>query len=373
MHIAQVNFPPAPMGFAPAQIFERWPTLADVAEAVAGAGSQVTVIQAAAYTQRMTRNGVSYCFIDVAATPEDRSRYVAALLAEIEADVVHLHGLEFAREAFALSQHLPQLPILLQDHANRPPRRWRRPWWRRWYAAASAVAFTSAELAQPFLAANLFPARMPLFSIPESSCRFTPGDRWRAREETGLYGEPGVLWVGHLSMEKGILTVLDGISRAVPKLPDLHLWCAFASAPLRDAVQQRIARDPHLAGRVHLLGNLMHAHIERLMQAADLFVAGSLGESTGYALLEALACGVAPVVTDIPAFRALTDGGRIGRLWPTGDAELLAEMVVRSAATRPSVQQVRTHFDTALSFAALGHRWSDAYRHVHETRRRGMQ
>jgi hypothetical protein len=47
VHVAQINFLPVPAGLASADVFEQWPTLADVAEAVASAGTRVSVIQLA--------------------------------------------------------------------------------------------------------------------------------------------------------------------------------------------------------------------------------------------------------------------------------------------------------------------------------------
>jgi glycosyltransferase involved in cell wall biosynthesis len=274
---------------------------------------------------------------------------------------LHAHGLGFAEDASAMARCLPQLPMLCQDHADRVPRRWRRPRWRRWHAATAGAAFTAPELARPFTRAGLFGPLTRLFAIPESSSRFTPGSRADARAETGLHGDPCVLWVGHLSEGKDPLTVLDGVARAVQRLPGLQLWCAFGNAPLLDEVQARIARDPQLEGRVHLLGKVVHARVEALMRSADLFVSGSRAESCGYALLEALACGVAPVVTDIPAFRALTGNGRVGHLWPCGDAARLAEALVSTVLGPSSPARVRAHFDATLSFAALGRQWADAY------------
>src|SRR3546814_18904766 len=101
--------------------------------------------------------------------------------------------------------------------------------------------------------------------------------------------------------------VRDGVQRT-----ELRLWCGFGSAPLIGEVQDLSRARPKLAGRVHLLGKVPQAHVEALMRAADLFVSGSRAEGCGYSLLEALACGATPVVTDIPAFRALT-GDEIGR------------------------------------------------------------
>jgi glycosyltransferase involved in cell wall biosynthesis len=182
-----------------------------------------------------------------------------------------------------------------------------------------------------------------------------------------------MVWVGHLSSGKDPLTLLDGIARAVEHLPDLQLWCAFGSAPLLAEVRQRIERDPRLAGRVHLLGKVPHARIERLMRSADLFVSASLAESCGYALLEAMACGAVPVVTDIPSFRALTDEGRVGSLWPCGDSVRLAEALVRVSRDRPSPAQVRAHFDHTLSFEAVGRQWAHAYAQVHDGTHRSIR
>ncbi|TPG11394.1 glycosyltransferase [Rhodanobacter glycinis] len=372
LHVAQLNFLPAPEDLAPSQVLEQWHSLVDIAEVVASSGTRVSVIQAAAREDLITRNGIDYHFIDIRGleVAKNRGRRFASLLADIKADVLHAHGLGFVEEASAVSQRLPQLPIVIQDHADRPPRWWRRPQWRRWYAAISGVAFTAPELARPFTRAALFGPHTRLFAIPESSSRFTMGSRADARAQTGLRGDPCVLWVGHLNPGKDPLTVLDGVARAAMRLPGLQLWCAFGSAPLLDEVQARIARDPRLAGRVHLLGKVTHAHVETLMRAADLFVAGSLAESCGYAVLEALACGVTPVVTDIPSFRALIGGSRVGHLWPCGDAAQLAQALVDAAASRPSPAQVRAHFDATLSFAAVGRRWADAYAQIHDDRRR---
>src|SRR3546814_3078419 len=78
-------------------------------------------------------------FVDVAGSRDapERSRRFAALLSGIGADVLHVHGLAFAGDAFAVSRRLPRMPILCQDHADRPPRWWRRRPWKRWYAARS--------------------------------------------------------------------------------------------------------------------------------------------------------------------------------------------------------------------------------------------
>ncbi|MEI7036687.1 glycosyltransferase family 4 protein [Fulvimonas yonginensis] len=362
-HVAQIGFLPAPADWTGAQVLERWPSLADIAEAAAAGGTRVSVVQAAARAERLSRHGVDYHFVDVrGARRRERGRRIAGLLAALGVDLLHVHGLGFPEEAAAVARCLPQLPMLLQDHADRPPRRWWRRWqWRHRYRAAAGAAFTAPELAWPFTSRRLLGAGTRLFAIPESSSRFRPGDRTRARAATGVYGDPAVLCVGHLQAGKDPLTALDGVALAARRLPGLQLWWAFGTAPLLAQVQARIARDPWLAGRVHLLGRVPHARIETLLQAADLFVSSSLGESCGYAALEAMACGTAPVLSDIPAFRALTGDGRVGQLWRRGDPPALADALVAAAVVRTPAAQVRAHFDATLSLDAVGRRWRQAY------------
>ncbi|WP_233842871.1 glycosyltransferase family 4 protein [Dyella sp. 2HG41-7] len=370
LHIAQVNFFPAPSDLALAEVLEQWPSLGDIAEAVASAGMRVSVIQAGASSERLTRDGINYHLVDVRSseTAAEKGHRLAEYINEIEPDVLHVHGLGFAEEASAVSRYLPELPIVLQDHADRPSPWWQRNQWRSWYSCASAVAFTAPDLARPFTRAGMFKAQTSVFAIPESSSRFTPGSRALARAETGLYGDPCVLWVGHLNVGKDPLVVLDGVARAATRMPGMRLWCAFGSGALLDRVQRRIDRDPQLQGRVHLLGKVNHARVESLMRAADVFVSASRSESCGYALLEAMACGLPPVVTDIPSFRALTGNGRIGRLWPRGDAEKLSEALISVTRNRPTCKQIRAHFDASLSFAAVGRQWAQAYAQVLESR-----
>lgn len=367
MHVAQINFLAPPRDQDHAETLERWHSLVDIAEIAASGGLRVSVVQAAWRNDCIHRNGIDYHFVDLGGAGANRRAHrIARKLAEVHADLLHAHGLDCAGQALAVARRFPALPVLCQDHANQPPRRWRRRPWRRWFARVDAVTFTAAEQARPFVESGIFTPPLRVLTIAESSSRFSPGAQQPARAETGLHGDPCVLWIGHLAGGKDPLAVLEGVARAAAALPDLQLWCAYGSAPLIDAVRERVRGDPRLAQRVHLLGQVAHPRIQTLLRAADLFVSGSHAESTGYALLEALACGTPPVVTDIPAFRALTGHGRIGWLWPAADTARLAQALVEAATERPSRNAVRAHFEAELSFPALGRRWAQACTQVRE-------
>jgi len=364
LHVAHLGFFNDPMERAPQELLRAWPTLVDVAEAACGAGVRVSVVQASVHRAALEHHGVHYHFLPFAAGPRRGDMApLARLLRELAPDVLHVHGLDFCREVLTLAALVPELPLVLQDHASGPPRIWRRPLWRRAFARARGIAFCAAAQATPFARAGLLGPDTRIYAIPESTSRFSPGDRREARRSTGIDGEPALLWVGHLDANKDPLTVLDAVSAAVRTLPQLKLWCCFGVAPLRDRVERRIAGDERLRGRVRLLGQVPHTHIEPLMRAADLFVLGSHREGSGYALLEALACALPPVVTDIPSFRALTGAGAVGRLWPCDDAPALA-MALQAAARdtgSDARRAVRAHFEQELSSAALGRKLAAMY------------
>src|SRR5262245_48975059 len=122
MHVAQISFYVDPEGHEPGQLLDAWHSLGDIAQAVASQGARVTVIQASRVAGRIERDDVVFHFV----APRDGALAHApsfrALLNEAGADVIHVHGLNFARDVIALRAHAPRTPVLLQDHANRVPR-----------------------------------------------------------------------------------------------------------------------------------------------------------------------------------------------------------------------------------------------------------
>ena len=375
LHVVQISFFSDPEERSPAELLDAWSTLVDVSEAVFRAKIRVSVVQACTHSEHLERNGVDYYFLPFGAMlPASRAQNtLSELLRELAPDVLHVHGLNFPRDVLSLKTLAPGVPIILQDHASQPPRPWRRAAWRRSIAAAAGIAFCSLEQARPFATAGLLHQDTHVYQIPESTSRFTPGDKEQARRTLEVSGNPLVLWVGHLDENKDPLTVLDGISKSAQAFPDLQLWCCFGAAPLLRAVRNRIAADPALGPRVHLLGRVPHERVEHLMRAADIFALGSHREGSGYSLIEALACGLLPVVTDIPSFRSLTAAGTVGKLWPCGDSHAFCEALRFGVAqVGPGMRAtVRTHFERELSFEALGSKLATMYADVVGRKRGG--
>lgn len=364
LRIAQLNCVPDPQRRDPEALLAAWPTLPAVAEAVAGAGADVTVVQASHIGTRFTRRGVRYHFIPVAGGRALAPWHLRGAVRETAPDIVHINGLDFPLHVRLLSTLAP--PVLIQDHASRVARL-RLGQLRRWgHARAAAALFTAEAQAKPFLAARQLSSRTPIFAVPESSSGFEPGDRAEARARTGVRGDPAILWIGRLDANKDPLTAIEAFRLARKRLPAAELWCVHGTDRLLPELERRLADDPALARHVHLLGRVPHGQVEQLCRACDLLLATSHCEGSGYALIEALACGLPPVASDIAPFRALVGDLAESRFASPGDAPAFAERLV-SLARQPDGQSriaVRRHFDTHLAFPVIGRRLLGIYETV---------
>jgi glycosyltransferase involved in cell wall biosynthesis len=228
----------------------------------------------------------------------------------------------------------------VQDHGTVPPTGWRARAWRWAYRSLAGVAFTSREQVTPWKRAKILRADLPVFEVLESSTDFAPGDREAARGAMNMFGDPCLLWTGRLNANKDPMTMLAAVERAARTLPGLRLWCCFGEAPLLDAVKHRIARSA---------------------SAADFYLQTSHREGSGFSLLEALACGVTPLVTDIPATRQII--GDVGTLTPLSDGRSLGDAIVAGAARDPPMlrRAARARFDEALTFDVIGRQLRGAY------------
>jgi len=80
------------------------------------------------------------------------------------------------------------------------------------------------------------------------------------------------------------------------------------------------------------LGWLSQPQLDAQLRAAHLYVSTSTSDSTSVSLLEAMAAGCFPIVSDIPANREWIASEAHGLLFPCGDDAALAACIVRAAA-----------------------------------------
>lgn len=380
LHIVQVNAAYDPDAATGDALLDRYSTLTEWSAALQRAGAQITVIQRFRADARVERDGVSYELVGDRMPPwlstSDAPAALVSAIARCAADVIHVNGLIFPGLVAAIRKQVgPRPVIVVQHHGGEFPVRgsgpigaWRRKRWRDGLRAADAVSFTAADQATPWREAGVLGGQHVL-AIVEASTTLRSVPRERARAAVGVSGEPLILWVGRLTRNKDPLTVLAGLEQALPHLPGATLVLVFGSNDLLDEVNARLRASPVLREHVTLAGHVPHEEMPNYYSAADVFISGSHAEGSGYALIEALAAGVVPVVTDIPPFRVIA--GDCGARWQAGDAAACATAL--RAVCAGDLDHARTlsaqHFERALGWDSIGSQTLAAYRRLHDQKR----
>jgi len=153
-------------------------------------------------------------------------------------------------------------------------------------------------------------------------------DRTRARADLEIPDRAIVVTtVGRLTAIKQHGLFLDMASRLGSR-SDRFVFLIVGDGELRDDLERR-AGELGLASSVRFLG--WRGDLDRVYGATDVFALTSRNEGTPVALIEAMAAEVASVSTDVGGVRDVITGPGIGLLVPFGDADMLAEAVMRFA------------------------------------------
>jgi glycosyltransferase involved in cell wall biosynthesis len=304
-----------------------------------------------------------------------------AILEEERPDLVHVHSVY---NYGAVRACLDRLPVLLHGHDYRylcpassffhrrsrtvcartagpgcftttiarhcmsPRPRYALDYYRRvkWFARESdrfaGVIAPSEAARERFLAAGFAPGQvttLPYFCPLEA-----------AAEPRPLPARPLVLFIGRIRPNKGVDIFLDAFTRLPTDVRALMVGDFTADS--RQALQQQ-ARALGCADRIELSGWVDRESIRGVFERATVFAFPSLWpETLGIVGIEALACGVPVVASDIGGVREWLRPGETGLLVPPKDPvalaagleELLSDLPRNLAMGRSGIALVRERF-----------------------------
>lgn len=271
-------------------------------------------------------------------------------LRRIDPDVIHIQN--FAQFAPPLRRAFPRAAIVLHMHCDWLAELPQRATARR-LAAVDTVIGCSAHVAEA--AARRFGPQGPRFTVVPNGAPPPPAPRPDRERQ-----DKRVVFVGRVSPEKGIHTLLSAWSRVIEAHPSAHLDVIgpMAVTPREflvdlstDAEVRGLARfyppgvsaadayrvalqaliPPALARSVSFIGHEPHPQvIERIAQASVL-TNPSLSEAFGMSLVEALSVGTPVVATRVGGMTDIlqaTEGGLlIGKNDPGALAQALTALL----------------------------------------------
>jgi len=158
--------------------------------------------------------------------------------------------------------------------------------------------------------------------------RFQPVARAAARARFGLPDSAKVLIsVGGLVERKGMHRVIEVLPALLTHHPDLHYLIVGGASPEGDNRTELTAQVARLglSNRVHFLGSLPPDELKWPLSAADVFVLATRNEGWANVFLEAMACGLPVISTDVGGNAEVVCREELGSIVPFGDSAALQQ------------------------------------------------
>jgi glycosyltransferase involved in cell wall biosynthesis len=156
-----------------------------------------------------------------------------------------------------------------------------------------------------------------------------PGEAAAWRRQYGIPLDACVtVYVGRLSSEKGLISLMRGFDQTARNSPDAMLLLV-GDGPQRAELEALAAQFQLGADRIRFVGRVPIGEVPFWLRCSDIFALTSPNEGFSCALLEAMASGLASVVSDIPANRQLVDPGIQGLTVPFDDESSIAEALLQ--------------------------------------------
>ena len=150
----------------------------------------------------------------------------------------------------------------------------------------------------------------------------------RRREERPNHESCTILSNRNLLPLYNISLLIRAVREVVKEEPLTKFFIAGDGSDRKNLEKQ--AEDLNLGCSVQFLGRIPHEMMPDLLSKADIYVSTSLYDGTSVSLLEALAAGAFPVVTDIPSNREWIRDGENGFLVPIDEERYLARKILEA-------------------------------------------
>lgn len=253
------------------------------------------------------------------------------IIGRVKPDLIHAGPIQTCGLLAALTGFQPLLLMswgfdLMQDDERSPL--WQ---WATRYALRHATVFTSdcEATRRKALAYGVAENRTLVFPWGVDLGQFSPRRRPPRRQR-----RPPLILLCNRSWEPryGMEVLAAAFAKAARGRPDLSLILLGGGS--QSTRLRQILIDGGVEPRVTFAGQIPQEEMPRYYGMADLFVSPSHVDGSSVSLMEAMACGLPCLVSDIPANREWVSEGVNGWLFPDGDAEALAALILRLAEER---------------------------------------
>jgi glycosyltransferase involved in cell wall biosynthesis len=155
--------------------------------------------------------------------------------------------------------------------------------------------------------------------------RFSPGSGTDLRKEWGYKNEFVILSLRSWEPIYGMDMVVKAFLISARK--NLSLRLLLGGTGSQEEKIHRLVRERGMEDRVHFLGKIPQEELPKIYRASDLYVSASHCDGSSVSLMEAMACGIPVLVSDISGNREWVTEGDNGWLFRDGNIQQMASLI----------------------------------------------
>lgn len=259
-------------------------------------------------SDEMPYESTRYCDMTEEMTGQLRDAFRKVLetaVAEFQPDVILCHHLYFL--AALVRQLFPDIPVYGQCHGSDLRQIRKNSWQRDWIldripGLNGIFALHAQQKETTCQTFGLSDDRVTVMGTGYNSDVFYRDEEVRAARNPGKLR---LIFAGKLSEKKGLFSLLRALRRlSRPEKVELALAGGYGNT-IEYAEICRLAEVAPCP--VTFLGKLTHKELAWQMNASDAFILPSFYEGLPLVLIEAMACGLKTVCTDLPGIRPWLD------------------------------------------------------------------
>ena len=265
-----------------------------------------------------------------------RVSFLRKVLNGIKPDLVHSGFIQASSFEVALSGYRPFLAMAFgTDILINPYTSWMRRLITRFTLRRAAMVYSSAEaIRKKVLEISGIDRKktvvFPQIGIDLGLFKLDRENGKCLRRKFGISEDEIVLIMSrNLKPIYGIDYFTKAVSIVVKKKSNIRVFIA-GDGPERENYE-KLVKELGLDKRVIFLGHVDNEKLPGYYNASDIYVSSSLSDGSSLSLMEAFACGLPVVVSDLPANREWVEDEVNGYVVPKKNPELLAGKILELA------------------------------------------
>jgi len=192
---------------------------------------------------------------------------------------------------------------------------------------ADLITCDAEHMKEAMIKLGAKPEKIKIIYFGVDTEKFSPGPKDKELiKKLGIENCPVVISLRNLEPIYDVETLIRAIPLVLKEIPDVKFIIAGKGS--EEEKLKNLAKELKVSESIRFVGWINHEILPDYLRIGDVYVSTSVSDSTSVSLLEAMAVGLVPVVTDVGENRKILKNGENGFLIPVKNSKILAEKII---------------------------------------------